>query len=197
MAPIALSAHCAAMPYPRCLRKAICRCPLLALNQPEHGEVPPPGSAAFGLTPDAEAAQAAEHMIERGITHAVIVTATDDWAERASLAFRAQFESRNGEVLDDARVKDGEVNYSTMIQKAMTRVPTTHSAAPLPGAAPSTDSGTIDPGFGVFISMRPQQARLLLPQLKLAGYTGIPVFATSHIYAAGLNPGMDRDLDGR
>jgi outer membrane PBP1 activator LpoA protein len=170
--------------------------PLLALNQPEHGEVPPPGSAAFGLTPDAEAAQAAEHMIERGITHAVIVTATDDWAERASLAFRAQFESRNGEVLDDARVKDGEVNYSTIIQKAMARVPTTHSAAPLPGAAPSTDRGTIDPGFGVFISMRPQQARLLLPQLKLAGYTGIPVFATSHIYAVGLNPGMDRDLDG-
>ena len=42
--------------------------PVLTLNQPEHGEVPPPGSAAFGLTPDTEAAQAAEHMLERGIT---------------------------------------------------------------------------------------------------------------------------------
>ena len=39
--------------------------PVLALNQPEHGENPPPGSAAFALTPDSEAAQAAQHRHRR------------------------------------------------------------------------------------------------------------------------------------
>jgi outer membrane PBP1 activator LpoA protein len=83
--------------------------PILTLNQPEHGEVPPPGSAAFGLTPDTEAAQAAEHLLERGIKTAVIITATDDWAERAALAFRAQLENHNGEIVGDVRVRDGEI----------------------------------------------------------------------------------------
>lgn len=171
--------------------------PVLALNQPEHGEVPPPGSAAFGLTPDTEAAQAAEHMIERGIKSAVIITATDDWAERSALAFRAQLENHNGVVLGDARLKDGEINYAAAIRQVMNAVPTTGQAPQLPGAAASPDADApAAPTVAVFISMRPQQARLLLPQLRLAGYTGVPVFATSHIYAGNPDPGQDRDLDG-
>jgi len=168
---------------------------VLALNQPERGETPPPGSAAFGLTPDAEGAQAAEHMLERGITRAVVITATADWAERAALAFRAQFESRNGQVLAEARVGDADVNFASMIHSALAAVPATKTAPSLPGAAPA-DAPAVPVDTGIFISMRPQQARLLLPQLKLAGYTDVPVFATSHIYAGDYNPGLDRDLDG-
>lgn len=172
--------------------------PVLTLNQPEHGEVPPPGSAAFGLSPDTEAAQAAEHMLELGIKSAVIITATDDWAERAALAFRAQLENHNGEVLGDARVRDGEINFVATIRQAMGAVPATNTAPSLPGAAPPAP-GTMPPAaatVGVFISMRPQQARLLLPQLKLAGFNGVPVFATSHVYSGTPDPGQDRDLDG-
>jgi len=165
--------------------------PVLALNQPERGETPPPGSAAFGLTPDAEAAQAAEHVRERGITRAVIITATEDWAERAALAFRAQFESRNAQIVGEARVQEGEVNFSTMIRQALAGVTSVSNAAPAPGAAAAAPSDT-----AIFISMRPQQARLLLPQLRLAGYANVPVFATSHIFSGNNNPGMDRDLDG-
>jgi len=171
--------------------------PVLTLNQPEHGEVPPPGSAAFGLSPDTEAAQAAEHMLERGIRNAVIITATDDWAERSALAFRAQLENHNGSILGDARLKDGDINYAAAIRQAMNAVPTTGIAPQLPGAVAATDPGAAPaPSVAVFISMRPQQARLLLPQLRLAGYTGVPVFATSHIYAGNPDPGQDRDLDG-
>jgi outer membrane PBP1 activator LpoA protein len=169
--------------------------PILTLNQPEHGEVPPPGSAAFGLTPDTEAAQAAEHLLERGIKTAVIITATDDWAERAALAFRAQLENHNGEIVGDVRVRDGEINFAATIRQAMTAVHTTTNAPPLPGAAAST-APVEAPTVGVFISMRPQQARLLLPQLKIAGFSGVPVVATSHVYSGNADPGQDRDLDG-
>jgi outer membrane PBP1 activator LpoA protein len=173
--------------------------PVLTLNQPEHGEVPPAGSAAFGLLPDSEAAQAAEHMIERGIRSAVIITASDDWAERAALAFRAQLENHNGEILGDVRIRDGEVNYATTIRQAMGTLATSGSAPSLPGSVAPADAGAEAPAaptVGIFISMRPQQARLLLPQIKLAGYNALPVFATSHIYSGDPHPGQDRDLDG-
>ncbi len=170
--------------------------PVLALNQPEHGEVPPPGSVAFGLIPDTEGAQAAEHMLERGITRAAIIATSDDWAERAAVAFRTQFESHHGVIFGETRVHEGDVNYSSMIRQALGTLPTSTATTPLPGAAaPSVDMSAAH-DIGVFISMRPQQARLLLPQIKLAGYSGTPVFATSHVFAGNVNPGMDRDLDG-
>ncbi|HEY6984807.1 MAG TPA: penicillin-binding protein activator [Rhodanobacteraceae bacterium] len=150
--------------------------PVLALNHPDTGEVPPAGSAEFGLLPDAEGAQVAEHMHERGIVRAVIITADTDWAERAALAFRAQFEAGGGSIAGEARLREGEVNFKTAILQSTQNVGDPADA-------------------GVFISMRPQQARLLLPQLKIASVTA-PVFATSHIYSGDANPGLDRDLDG-
>ena len=150
--------------------------PVLALNHPDTGEVPPGGSAEFGLLPDSEGAQVAEHMRERGIARAAIVTAEADWAERAGRAFRAQFEASGGSIVGEARLRDGEVNYKTAIVQA---------TATLGDASDA----------GVFISMRPQEARLLLPQLKIASVAA-PVFGTSHIYSGDQNPGLDRDLDG-
>jgi outer membrane PBP1 activator LpoA protein len=150
--------------------------PVLALNQADSGVTPPPGSLAFGLTPDSEGAQVAEHMISQGLKEAAVIAGGEDWAERATQAFRAQFESLGGKVIGEARLKDGEVNFAAAVKQA------TGSFA---GAS----------GTGLFISLRPQQARLLLPQLKLAAVT-LPVFGTSHVYAGGSNPGLDRDLDG-
>jgi uncharacterized protein len=43
--------------------------------------------------------------------------------------------------------------------------------------------------------MRPEQARLLLPQLRVARIN-LPVFATSHIYGGSDNASIDRDLEG-
>jgi len=149
---------------------------VLALNHPDTGEVPPAGSAEFGLLPDAEGAQVAEHMSERGVTRVAIIAADTDWAERAALAFRAQFEAKGGHVVGEARLRDNDVNFKTQILQA---------------TASLGDGADV----GVFISMRPQQARLLLPQLKIASIN-VPVFGTSHIYSGDSNPGLDRDLDG-
>ncbi len=165
--------------------------PVLALNLPERGEAPPPGSAAFGLNPDTEGAQAAQHMLDRGITHAAILAADTDWAERAAAAFRAQFEAGHGNIVGESRLKAGELNFAANIRSALTGLPAqSATAAPASPASPDTS------GAGVFISMLPQQARLLVPQIKLAGYTNLPIFATSHIFGGLSNPGMDRDLDG-
>ena len=41
----------------------------------------------FGLLPDEEGAYAAEHAIDRGITRAAIFAGTEEWSERAALAW--------------------------------------------------------------------------------------------------------------
>jgi uncharacterized protein len=160
---------------------------VLALNHPDTGEVPPRGSAEFGLLPDAEGAQAAERMLSLGITRAAVIASQTDWAERAALAFRAQFESRGGSISGEARIPDSEFNYKSAILQA---------AGGIADRTGSDGNGREVPSdAGVFISMRPQQARLLLPQLKLAGINA-PVFATSHVNSGEINASLDRDLNG-
>jgi outer membrane PBP1 activator LpoA protein len=160
---------------------------VLALNHPDSGEVPPRGSAEFGLLPDAEGAQAAERMLSLGITRAAVIVAQADWAERAALAFRAQFEAGGGRVVGEARIQEGEFNYRSAIAQA---------TAGIEDVAGIDGIGRVSPvDAGLFISMRPQQARLLLPQLKLAGI-GAPVYATSHINAGENSSSLDRDLEG-
>lgn len=160
---------------------------VLALNHPDTGEVPPHGSAEFGLLPDAEGAQAAERMISLGIKRAAVIAAKTDWAERAGRAFRAQFESRGGVVIGESQLPESAFNYKSQILQA---------AAAITDTSASAGTGRVAPNdAGLFISMRPQQARLLVPQLKLAGINA-PVFATSHVNASEINAALDRDLNG-
>ncbi|MEZ5460764.1 penicillin-binding protein activator [Dokdonella sp.] len=160
---------------------------VLALNHPDTGEVPPRGSAEFGLLPDAEGAQAAARMISLGIDRAAVIVVQTDWAERAALAFRAQYESLGGQVVGESRISESEFNY---------RGPIKDAAGSLGDVANPEESGRMpQPGAGIFISMRPQQARLLMPQLKLAGINA-PVYATSHVNSGETSPSLNRDLDG-
>ncbi|MGH8164002.1 MAG: penicillin-binding protein activator, partial [Rhodanobacteraceae bacterium] len=148
--------------------------PLLALNHPDNNAQPPPGSAEFGLLPEAEGAQAAAHLNEHGIHKAIVFLVNDDRAKRAASAFKAQFESLGDQVLDQTTLATGSVDYAPDIKAAL--------------ANAGDDAG-------ILILMRPQTARLLLPQLKLAGAKQ-PVFATSLVYGGSDSPTADRDLDG-
>ena len=90
------------------------------------------------------------------------------------------------------------VDYSDQIQSH-------RPAAPAQGQGLNTDKNAaaaylksiadFEKGSGIFLSMRPEQARLTLPQLRLAQLKQ-PVFATSLVYDGYDNPDADRDLDG-
>lgn len=148
--------------------------PVLALNHPDNNVQPPPGSAEFGLLPEAEGAQAAAHMHERGVHQAIVFMGDDDRARRSAAAFKAQFESLGGQVLSETTLSNDNVDYSGAIEASL--------------ANPPADAG-------ILLLMRPQTARVLMPQLHLANVTQ-PVFATSLIYAGTDNATSDRDLDG-
>jgi outer membrane PBP1 activator LpoA protein len=147
--------------------------PLFALNQPDQGLALDRGSAAFALTPDEEAALASDRARDRSLLRAGVIVSTEEWGERAALSFRAQYEHAGGHVIGDARLPATGVDFGAAIKQAI--------------------------GDGVdvlFVALRPAQARLLLPQLRTRGYTGLPVFATSHIYGGSSNRAADRDLNG-
>lgn len=149
--------------------------PLLALNHPDDKSLPASGVAEFGLLPETEGAQAADHMVERGLRTAYVVVTGEDYGQRAANAFKAELEARGGKVAGMATLSGSSVNYASLI-------------AGLNAADAGADAG-------VFISMRPQQARLLVPQLRLAR-VNLPVFATSHVYAGVDDAGANHDLEG-
>ncbi|BFI97200.1 MAG: penicillin-binding protein activator [Rhodanobacter sp.] len=149
--------------------------PLLALNHPDSKQTPSSNVSEFGLLPETEGAQAADHMVDRGLNQAYVMISSDDFAQRAAAAFKAELLARGGNVLGTATVPTGATSYADIIgQLNMT---------------------SANGSAGIFISMRPTQARLLLPQLHIA-QIALPVFGTSHIYASNDNPTADGDLNG-
>ncbi len=145
--------------------------PLLALNHPDDRQLPANGVIEFGLLPETEGAQAADHMIERGLRHAYAVVSEDEFAQRALKAFKAELAASGGQL-------DGS---TTFINNAT-------ALSGLDLSSPPADAG-------VFISMRPAQARMLVPQLRAARIT-LPVIATSHVYGGIDDAGANRDLEG-
>jgi len=174
--------------------------PLLALNHPDDKQLPAGDVSEFGLLPETEGAQAADHMVERGIHHAYVLTSDDDFAQRAASAFKAEMESHGGDVSGRATLPNGSVTYTDAIgglgipgagtPAPSAAEPATAGTALEPSATPTAPSDT-----GIFISMRPAQARLLVPQLKIANIT-LPIFATSHVYAGVDDTSANSDLDG-
>ena len=148
--------------------------PLLALNHPDDKQLPAGNTSEFGLLPETEGAQAADHMVERGVRHAFVLVSTDDFAQRAASAFKAELAARGGQL-------DGMTTLTTFNVAPSGLTPTD----------PSTGAGDA----GIFISMRPNQARMLLPQLLVANIH-LPVFATSHIYDGIEDATTNRDLEG-
>lgn len=149
--------------------------PLLALNHPDNKQLPGGDISEFGLLPETEGAQAADHMIERGLRRAHIILSNDEFAQRAASAFKAEMDARGGELVSSATLSSF-----------------TNAASSLSFSADSSASAG---DTGIFISMRPSQARLLVPQLKIAGIQ-LPVIATSHIYDGRDNPTANGDLNG-
>jgi outer membrane PBP1 activator LpoA protein len=171
---------------------------VLALNHPDDRQLPTGDTSEFGLLPETEGAQAADHMIERGLHHAYVLISNDDFAQRAASAFKAELAARGGQL--------GSMVTLTNFSDAVSGLNVPH-ASPATGSSPAAATSSADSGMaantnpgadtdaGIFISMRPNQARMLLPQLLVANIH-LPVFATSHVYEGSDDAASNRDLDG-
>ena len=149
--------------------------PVLALNHADNKSVATGTASEFALMPEDEGAQVADHMIERGLHNAYVLISGDDFAKRAAAAFKAELEAKGGQVAGSAQLPANGVNDGDAIN--------------------ALNAGSAGTDAGIFISMRAEQARLLLPQLRVQRIN-LPVFGTSHIYGGSDNATADRDLEG-
>jgi len=163
--------------------------PVLALNHPDNRQLPAGDASEFGLLPETEGAQAADHMVERGLRHAYVLISGDDFAQRAASAFKAELAARGGQLDGMATLTNFTSVLGGLKTAGIPMIASTDAGTDTtPGTATATDTG-------IFISMRPNQARMLLPQMQIANIH-LPIFATSHVYAGSANATADRDLDG-
>jgi outer membrane PBP1 activator LpoA protein len=168
--------------------------PVLALNHPDDKQLPAANASEFGLLPETEGAQAADHMVERGLRQVYALVSTDDFAQRAADAFKAELAARGGQLAGTITLPPGVTSYASII--AGLKLPTTPAAsAPAASGTAAPAGSSVVNDAGIFISMRPAQARLLLPQLRIA-QVNLPVFATSHVYEGSDDAAANRDLNG-
>ncbi|MDA3914900.1 penicillin-binding protein activator [Oleiagrimonas sp.] len=170
--------------------------PVLALNHPDINTVPPPNVNEFGLMPETEGAEAAQRMLAQGLTRADVVVSSEDFAQRASQAFIRHFTAGGGQIIGNLTLDPSVINYAAQISTIAPAPPPKNIDTDKKAAAKYVKGlAAQQAGSGIFISMRPPQARMVLPQLRLAQLKQ-PVFATSHVYDGYDNPDSDRDLDG-
>jgi uncharacterized protein len=162
--------------------------PVVGLNR---SSVPvPPGSLSFALAPDEEGAAVASLLQQRGLRRVVAVVGSDDTAQRALAGFTARHLQGGGELLGTVLIPDSGVDYQPTIRSMLQR-------AGLPTVAPKDLSVEFHSGFdAVFLALRPTQARLAVPQLRIFGIINVPTFATSSINAVDDDERLDRDLNG-
>ncbi|HWT16412.1 MAG TPA: penicillin-binding protein activator [Patescibacteria group bacterium] len=155
------------------------RVPLLALNHPEPKTIAADTSFRFGLLPEEEAALAAERFIAEGAKRIAVFGTNEDWSERAMATLDAQLRAHGGGISGRRMLRDSDVDFAESLVALIGT----------PGAA-SRDAD------GIFIAVRASTARLLVPQLRAAGFLDLPVLATSHVFSGATQPLIDKDLDG-
>jgi outer membrane PBP1 activator LpoA protein len=145
--------------------------PVLALNR---GTVAPPaGNAGFSLAPEDDGVIAAEYLFGIGKRNVLVVAGNDDNGSRAAQAFGERFRQRGGHVADALSVGDN---------------PGDQAAALTDAAQKKADA--------VFLAVRGTAARLLAPQLALAGFADKPRVGTSQLASGTGNAKQDEALNG-
>ena len=141
--------------------------PVLALNR---SSAPlPAGNASFSLSPEDEGIAAAEYLLEHGAKRVLVVGTEEDGQRRAIGALRERLTERGGSVTDV--VAEGTADFAPFAAK----------------------DGGVD---AIFIAVKGNGARLLMPKLALAGLAGKPRVATSQLLSGTGKPEEDRVLDG-
>lgn len=160
-----------------------------------------PDAPAFqlGLLPEQEARQAAEKLLADGHGRALALVPDDDWGARMMRAFVERYTELGGYVAETERFRSGEPDHSETIRRMLAlqegenrrwalEVLLGRDLNYVPHARTDTDA--------LFLAARPEQARLIKPQLNFFQAVTLPVYGTSHLYGGEPSPGDDGDLNG-
>lgn len=162
--------------------------PMLALNRAQ--DAPPAGHASFSLSPEDEGIAAAEYLLQRGQRRALVLVGTDESLGRSAQAFAKHFEARGGSVAQTFYVGGETADLAAALRVAA------GAGLPTPPPAAEGPPATVPAADAVFLAVRAPKAREVVPQLSMAGLSGLPRVATSQLTLGTGDAGEDALLDG-
>jgi outer membrane PBP1 activator LpoA protein len=172
--------------------------PTLALNYSQ-SDTPYLGSFyQFALAPEDEARAAARSAAAAGATTAIALVPSNDRGYRLLNAFRAEFESLGGTLLDfsgyDPALQDFSAPIAALLNVTRSAQRHRRLAANL-GMAVQFEPRRRQDVDAIFLGADARAGRLLMPQLRFNFAGAIPTFATADIFDPG-SSGRDNDLNG-
>ena len=168
-------------------------------TQGEARPSPPERLYQFGLAPEDEAAQAAERAIVEGWERALVLVPEGPWGERVAAAFARRLTELGGTVLEAAAYPRQGADFAPVLRPLLNLDESAARRARLArilGRRLAFEPRRRRDVQAIFMAAFPRAARLLKPQLDFHRASGVPVLATSHVYAGTPDPERDRDLDG-
>jgi hypothetical protein len=179
--------------------------PTLLLNIPEDAArlAETPGDVtALGLPPETEAELAAIHALATGHRRAVVLAQYSGWGERVAEAFVSTFRLGGGEILAN-RIYDPQLpDHSTLLKEVLEVDASERRIRALDNLLgtediplESVEQRRTDVDV-IFLGARPEDGRLMRPQLEFFDAGDVTTMATSYIVDGAPDPAEDRDLDG-
>jgi len=143
--------------------------------------------------------QVAEKMINDGRRQVIALVPDTAWGSRVLAAFQQQFISLGGEILTSGQYASKSADFKSPIQRTLNldASKNRHRALQrLLGEKLDFEPRRRQDVDAIFVLAFPRQARQLKPQLRFHHAGDLPVYSTSHVFAASPDPSLDRDMDG-
>jgi outer membrane PBP1 activator LpoA protein len=173
--------------------------PMVMLGSESTDRPLPPGAYQFDLAPEPEARRVAEFMYVSGHRRVGALYPDDEWGQRVFDAFSEHWRALGG-TLAEARAYQPDADDHTAVLKNLFNLTESETRKALIGSA-SGLSLDFDPRRrqdmdAIFMAARPDEARLLKPQINFFQGLDLPVYSTSHVYTGKPDAVKDTDLDG-
>jgi outer membrane PBP1 activator LpoA protein len=171
--------------------------PVLTLNYLPEGTLAPPGLYQFALSPEDEAASAAQRALNDGHGRAVALVPNNDWGRRLLMSFTTEFEGLGGTLLDYRSYTPGNPDFSNDIENLMGLSGSVQRYTRLRaniGRALQFDPRRRQDAEFIFLATDAPAGRLLKAQLKFHYSGDLPVYSTSSVNS--LDGRSNSDLNG-
>ena len=173
--------------------------PVLALNQVEADAAPPANLFQFSLAPEDEARQAAERAWLEGLRRPIVLAPTGEWGERIAGAFDERWTSLGGSIAGQVGYDPQAADHSATIQHVLlldASIARHRELQRLLGKRLEFEPRRRQDIDLIFLAAKPQQLRLLRPQLQFHHAEALPVYTTSHAWNGTVTPTEAQDVAG-
>lgn len=184
--------------YQKSLNKSTMRervIPVLGINYLDDDQMAAPTLFQFGLKPEDEALSAAQNAWAHGYTKAITLSSRADWAIRSADAFKQEFESLGGTILDSESV--GTVTEVNLAIKRLLKINDSEArnreVGRTIGASLEFEARPRSDVEVMYVALDNAQTQQVTPLMKFYFSGDIPIYSASRMYRFNNNP---VDLNG-